>query len=79
MLELRPQSTPTNKFVFGQQTITTRVNVMVPRARTPLIVDVTSAIDARLESRAERLAVIDEGWVGSADAARDDPFHGIEV
>jgi ferredoxin len=28
---LRPQSTPTNTFRFGDQTITTRVNVMVPK------------------------------------------------
>ena len=28
---LRPQSMPTNQFQFGEQTITTRVNMMVPR------------------------------------------------
>ena len=43
---LRPQSAPTNRFRFGEQTITTRVNVMVPRVTAPApLLDVTSAMD----------------------------------
>ena len=42
---LRPQSRPTNTFRFGEQTITTRVKVMVPRGPTRApIVDVTAAL-----------------------------------
>jgi Fe-S-cluster-containing dehydrogenase component len=54
-LALRPASMPTNKFRFGQQTITTRVNVMVPRAAAgPSVVDVTAAMDEQPPGRALR-------------------------
>jgi Fe-S-cluster-containing dehydrogenase component len=46
---LRPRSRPINAFQFGAQTITTRVNMMVPKQATIDLVDVTSA-------RAERAA-----------------------
>jgi Fe-S-cluster-containing dehydrogenase component len=53
---LRPQSAPANRFRFGEQTITTRVNVMVPRsARPPALVDVTSAMGERSRSRSIRI------------------------
>ena len=71
ILALRPQSTPTNKFRFGGQTISTRVNVMVPRtAAPPAHVDVTAAMSERSTSRAVRLPV-----VGDAP----DPFSEVEV
>ena len=43
---LRPQSTPSNRFQFGRQVITTRVLVMVPRATVALSpeVDVTASL-----------------------------------
>jgi Fe-S-cluster-containing dehydrogenase component len=41
--QLRPRSRPINAFQFGAQTITTRVNVMVPKHDTINLVDVTSA------------------------------------
>lgn len=41
---LRPQSRPINSFQFGQQTISTKVNLMIPK-ETPLeYVDVISAM-----------------------------------
>lgn len=71
ILALRPQSMPTNKFRFGGQTITTRVNVMVPRRPTaPEHVDVTAAMDERPPSRAVRLPVV---------ADDPDPFADVEV
>ena len=57
-LALRPQSMPTNRFRFGEQTITTRVNVMVPRtAQAAPLVDVTAAMDETAAQRAVRLPV----------------------
>lgn len=41
---LRPLSRPVNSFRFGMQTITTKVNMMVPRESTVTHVDVTAAI-----------------------------------
>ncbi len=68
-LALRPQSTPTNKFRFGEQTITTRVNVMTPRRATPSHVDVTAAMADKPHNRGLRLPVIDTS----------DPFAEVEV
>ena len=42
---LRPKSEPLNTFKFGAQTITTKVNMMVPRDRGVQNVDVLSAMD----------------------------------
>jgi Fe-S-cluster-containing dehydrogenase component len=68
-MALRPQSTPTNKFRFGKQTITTRVNVMTPRRAMPAHVDVTSAMEDRPHNRGLRLPVIDT----------TDPFAEVEI
>ncbi|HTO99494.1 MAG TPA: 4Fe-4S dicluster domain-containing protein [Myxococcales bacterium] len=73
ILALRPQSMPSNRFRFGNQTITTRVNVMVPRRPTPPpLLDVTSALDERPTSRSVRLPI-------AAAAAHPDPFAEVEV
>jgi Fe-S-cluster-containing dehydrogenase component len=73
ILALRPQSTPTNQFRFGGQTISTRVNVMAPRtALPPPMVDVTAAMDERPRNKTVRLAVVSSG-------APADPFEGVEV
>jgi Fe-S-cluster-containing dehydrogenase component len=40
----RPQSTPVNRFQFGRQIITTKVNIMAPRHRPPDHVDVAAAL-----------------------------------
>ncbi|MBL0213413.1 MAG: 4Fe-4S binding protein [Myxococcales bacterium] len=67
---LRPRSAPANKFRFGDQTITTRVNVMVPRGpAVPAQIDVTAAMDERPHNRGLRLPVIDTS----------DPFAEVEV
>ena len=42
---LRPKSEPLNTFKFGNQTITTKVNMMVPKDRGVENVDVLSAMD----------------------------------
>lgn len=42
--KLRPQSAPFNRFKFGQQTITTKVNMMAPRRSPPEYLDVLSAM-----------------------------------
>lgn len=70
-LALRPQSMPTNTFRFGEQTITTRVNVMVPRQPVaPAHVDVTAAMEERPKGRAARLRVVPDA---------PDPFAEVEV
>src|SRR6516164_709547 len=40
----RPHSAPLNRFKFGKQVITTKVNMMMPRARRPAHLDVTAAM-----------------------------------
>jgi len=70
MRALRPRSTTTNTFQFGDQTIKTRVNVMVPRGpAAPSHVDVTAAMEERPHSRGLRLPVIDT----------TDPFAEVEL
>jgi hypothetical protein len=41
---MRKRSQPTNTFRFGEQTITTKVSMMVPRGRPAGHLDVTAAI-----------------------------------
>jgi Fe-S-cluster-containing dehydrogenase component len=74
ILALRPQSRPTNVFRFGEQTITTRVKVLVPRSPKPApLVDVTAAMDHESRNRVVRLPV--------HGALRDvpDPYSEVEV
>lgn len=69
---LRPQSMPTNEFRFGDQTITTRVNVMVPRQQArPSHIDVVAAMEESPKTRTLRLKVL------NADVA--DPFADVEI
>ncbi len=71
---LRPQSQPTRSFRFGDQVITTRTFVMVPRTpEPPRHVDVTAAMADEPARRLVRLPV--------QGAQRDeaDPFAGVEV
>jgi Fe-S-cluster-containing dehydrogenase component len=44
MERLRPRTQPLNRFQFGKQTITTKVNIMAPKENTPDVLDVTSAL-----------------------------------
>ena len=79
--QIRPMSTPTNRFQFGRQTITTRVSVMVPRdGGTPAYVDVTAAMEEEARPRAVSLSVLPDAPAGSSPAdASPDPFAGVEV
>jgi Fe-S-cluster-containing dehydrogenase component len=45
MAALRPRSVPLSRFQFGRQTITTKVQLMVPSAAPPERLDVTSALE----------------------------------
>jgi Fe-S-cluster-containing dehydrogenase component len=47
---LRPLSTPVNTFQFGHQSITTKVQMMVPRQSNAIAVDVTSAVADNLSA-----------------------------
>jgi len=72
ILAIRPQSMPTNRFRFGGQTITTRVNVMVPRTKgRPPWLDVTAAMDERPKNRTTRLKVVEQGEL--------DPFAEVKI
>jgi Fe-S-cluster-containing dehydrogenase component len=53
--ELRPRSEPINTFQFGNQTITTKVNMMVPKGGGAVHIDVLSAMDDQPTGRAETL------------------------
>ena len=41
MAGMRPNSSPVNEFRFGLQRVKTRVNVMMPKGSTELVVDGT--------------------------------------
>lgn len=60
---LRPLSQPINSFRFGAQTITTKVNIMVPRGASIEHVDVTDAMH--------------ESTVGLSDASDDALMAGM--
>ncbi len=77
--QLRPLSTPVNTFRFGDQTITTQVYVMVPRAlaaRAPYV-DVVAAMDEQPRSRAVSLKVVESA--GPRRRLEIDPFAEVEV
>jgi Fe-S-cluster-containing dehydrogenase component len=78
---LRPMSTPTNRFQFGNQTITTRVFIMVPKATaTPhTYVDVTAAMDEKPAARGVRLSVLGSEPAAAPTASAMDPFAEVEV
>jgi Fe-S-cluster-containing dehydrogenase component len=68
--QLRPMSTPVNRFQFGHQVVTTRVHAMVPRAlavREPLV-DVTAAMADAPRPRALTLTMA---------GAAPDPFAEV--
>ena len=77
--QLRPMSAPINRFQFGQQTITTRVFTMVPRAVTArqAWVDVTAAMDDQPLGRAVMLRVVPAGTTAAPAAEASDPFAEV--
>ena len=78
--QIRPMSMPTNRFQFGGQTITTRVNVMVPRdGGAAAYVDVAAAMDEATRPRSLSLNVLGDAGAPSTQSADPDPFAGVEV
>jgi len=80
--QLRPMSVPTNQFQFGNQTITTKVAIMVPRrGTTQSLVNVTDAMEEKAAARNVSLTVMpatnDSPHPGPALA--DDPFAEVQV
>ena len=74
-------SMPVNHFQFGDQTITTQVYMMVPKAlatRAPYV-DVTAAMGDRATSRAITLKMTPASTGSGADPLSNDPFAGVEV
>jgi Fe-S-cluster-containing dehydrogenase component len=65
----RVRSAATNVFRFGGQTITTKVNMMVPRAGRAEYVDVTSAMEDRAVGKSMSLTILDEGLFDPAETA----------
>jgi Fe-S-cluster-containing dehydrogenase component len=55
---LRPMSAPTNRFRFGEQAITTKVNMMIPRTRQAQHLDVTSAMNDAAKGKSLSLDVL---------------------
>src|SRR5262249_53959143 len=73
--QLRPLSSPINRFQFGAQVVSTRVFMMVPAtlaSRTP-IVDVTAAMDEQPRERSLVLRTV------PTVAADNDPFAGVTI
>jgi Fe-S-cluster-containing dehydrogenase component len=80
--QIRPMSAPINRFRFGNQTISTRVNIMVPRgpAQQPQYLDVTAAMDERPRSRSVSLDVVGGAPApATSPAPVDDPFAEVSV
>jgi Fe-S-cluster-containing dehydrogenase component len=55
---IRPRSAPTNRFQFGSQVISTKVNMMVPRGQVAQILDVTAALDEDAVSRVPEMEAL---------------------
>ncbi len=56
--KLRPSSRPNNRFRFGNQEITTKVNMMLPRRSRAEYIDVADAIDEQRTGKAIHLDVM---------------------
>jgi len=68
--QLRPRSTPINRFQFGQQPITTKVNMMLPRVGQAEYIDVTSAMSEQTSGKNISLNVLmDSLYTGEEDEA----------
>ncbi len=58
---LRPLSTPANRFRFGEQTITTKVNMMIPKSGRSEYIDVTAAMSERSVGKSISLNILMDG------------------
>jgi Fe-S-cluster-containing dehydrogenase component len=81
--QLRPLSTPVNRFQFGAQVISTRVFMMAPRAlasREPYV-DITAAMDERTHERSVLLRVVPTSQADAPTASDgvDDPFRDVAI
>jgi Fe-S-cluster-containing dehydrogenase component len=79
--QLRPMSVPINRFQFGDQTISTGVFTMAPRAlaaREP-IVDVTGAMGEQPPARAVVLRTVPSGPLAAQVERLEDPFAGVAL
>jgi len=56
----RPRSTPTNRFQFGAQVVSTKVNMMVSREHQAQYVDVTAAMSEETSGKSILLNMLDE-------------------
>jgi len=79
--QLRPQSQPINRFQFGAQTITTQVQVMVPRdlATRTAHIDVTAALEERPRPRMLKVVANPPGTGETAARTESDPFADVEL
>jgi Fe-S-cluster-containing dehydrogenase component len=78
--QLRPMSVPMNRFQFGNQTISTKVFTMAPRAlavREP-VMDVTAAMHEQPPVRAVVLRTVATGPATDVQPPGD-PFAGVAV
>jgi Fe-S-cluster-containing dehydrogenase component len=64
---MRPRSVPTNEFRFGDQTITTKVNMMLPKTGKAEYIDVTRAMDGSGFGKTMSLNIIDAMYDGGPD------------
>ena len=56
---LRPRSVATNQFQFGEQTVTTKVNMMLPRAGKAEYIDVTTTMSEGGTGKTMSLNILD--------------------
>ena len=66
---MRARSRPTNTFRFGEQTITTKVNMMVPRENLDTHIDVTAAMHEKPAGELIALNVLVDGPVSMEEAS----------
>src|SRR5690606_30769424 len=67
MERLRPRTSPINRFHFGNQEITTKVNMMMPRHGQPEYLDVTSAMSEDTVGKTLSLDVLGDAIFDESD------------
>ena len=65
--QLRPRSTPVNQFHFGNQVITTKVNMMTPKVGRAEYIDVTAAMNEGAIGKEITLNVLMDGLFGEKE------------
>ena len=79
--QLRPMSVPTNQFQFGNQTITTKVAIMVPRNGVgPTPINIMEAMEEKPAARTVSLTVMSANKPSERDPTQEeDPFAQVQV